>query len=321
MLRAWAKMLAPLFLLGLAGPLALIAGFLAVEAFSRESADIARKARLKGLLGSSSWKWENSLCSRFDEALIGRMLLASMGVPSPSRGESGLSDASSAFESWLMRQSSKAGLAGRLRTRAVMWQCALNSCMGAAIGSVCGLPLSLSLALLLCLVGAVLGAVAPLRAVVNLRKARSVSLDAELPQMLEVVALGLRSGLSFDRSFALYCEHFDTPFACDCRTAYRLWTSGIQTREEALRRMCSSYDSRLFERVVEGIVRSLRFGSSLAEQLEQYGLDARAAHRAHVEEQVAKAPVKMMVPTGTLILPAMLLLVLGPVLLRLATGF
>ena len=35
----------------------------------------------------------------------------------------------------------------------------------------------------------------------------------------------------------------------------------------------------------------------------------------------AKAPVKMMVPTGVLILPAMLMLVLGPVLLELAGGF
>ena len=33
------------------------------------------------------------------------------------------------------------------------------------------------------------------------------------------------------------------------------------------------------------------------------------------------APVKMMMPTGALILPAMLLLVLGPVLLELANGF
>ena len=37
---------------------------------------------------------------------------------------------------------------------------------------------------------------------------------------------------------------------------------------------------------------------------------------------MARAPttVKMMVPTGTLILPAMLLLVLGPVLLELMEG-
>lgn len=46
----------------------------------------------------------------------------------------------------------------------------------------------------------------------------------------------------------------------------------------------------------------------------------RAPSIARLEERVAKAPVKMMMPTGALILPAMLLLVLGPVLLELANG-
>ena len=84
--------------------------------------------------------------------------------------------------------------------------------------------------------------------------------------------------------------------------------------------LAASCDSPLFARVVENRVRSLRCGSSRAEGLESAAAGARAVHRAQVEERVAKAPVKMMVPTGTLILPAMLLLVLGPVLLELMEG-
>lgn len=78
----------------------------------------------------------------------------------------------------------------------------------------------------------------------------------------------------------------------------------MTNREDALRDLAASYDSPLFARVVESMVRSLRFGSSLAEGLESAAAEARAVHRAQVEERVAKAPVKMMVPTGTLILPA-----------------
>ena len=48
---------------------------------------------------------------------------------------------------------------------------------------------------------------------------------------------------------------------------------------------------------------------------------ASSGYKARRQEAVAKAPVKMMVPTGVLILPAMLMLVLGPVLLELAGGF
>ena len=38
-------------------------------------------------------------------------------------------------------------------------------------------------------------------------------------------------------------------------------------------------------------------------------------YRAKMEEKVAKAPVKMLVPTAVLILPAMLIVVMAPVFL------
>jgi tight adherence protein C len=69
------------------------------------------------------------------------------------------------------------------------------------------------------------------------------------------------------------------------------------------------------------MVRSLRFGTSIAESLEASAAEARETHKARMEERVAKVAVKMMLPVGGLILPAMLLLVLGPVLLELMEGF
>ena len=96
---------------------------------------------------------------------------------------------------------------------------------------------------------------------------------------------------------------------------------GLVTREEALAELAASYDCAQLVRVVNSIVRSLRFGAPLTEALEDAAVQSRAEYRAALEERVAKAPVKMMLPTGTLILPAMLLLVMGPILLELAAGF
>ena len=100
-----------------------------------------------------------------------------------------------------------------------------------------------------------------------------------------------------------------------------MWHTGLLTREDALRNLAQSYDSVLLGRMVESIVRSLRFGSPLANSLEDLAREARKAHRARVEEKVMKAPVKMMLPVGLLILPSMLLLVMGPIMLDLLTGF
>ena len=43
-------------------------------------------------------------------------------------------------------------------------------------------------------------------------------------------------------------------------------------------------------------------------------VEIRAAHRAAVEREIERAPVKLLIPTGTLILPALLLSILGPLL-------
>lgn len=191
---------------------------------------------------------------------------------------------------------------------------------GAATGALLGAIVSNELAVAGAAAGAVFGASAPRRALAAAVRLRGLSLERSLSEMLEVVALGVRSGLSFDRSLRLYASHFDDVLSRECASALQMWETGMTTRNDALRLLAASYDSPLLSRTVAAVARSLRFGTSLGDVLEQAADEARAARRAQVEERVAKAPVKMMIPTGTLILPAMLLLVLGPVLLELMEG-
>lgn len=214
----------------------------------------------------------------------------------------------------------KSGLSSCLTARDCAEASLRLSFLFAAAGGVFGYVISLPMAFAGMVAGAGWGATAPKRALKRLRAERRRALERDLSEMLEVIALGLRGGLSFDRSIELYSGHFSTALAADCAAAQRAWSIGFVTREEALRNLARGYDSLLLARTTESMVRSLRFGTSLAEVLESAAVESRAQYRARVEERVAKAPVKMMVPTGTLILPAMLLLVLGPVLLELLKG-
>ena len=193
--------------------------------------------------------------------------------------------------------------------------------IGAVVGVLVGIAFSTELALLLALAGALVARALPMRSVKRAAQQRAVEAERHLSEMLEVVALGLRSGLTFDRSFALYGQHFSNEFARSCTKAYRRWSLGLTTREEALRDFAASYECDQLSRVVDSIIRSLRFGSALSGILEESAAQSRETYRTALAERVAKAPVKMMLPTGTLILPAMLLLVLGPILLELANGF
>lgn len=214
----------------------------------------------------------------------------------------------------------RAGLEGRVDEDGLRAARLRLAGMGAAAGAVVGAVMSLEMGLLLAAVAAAAGLYAPTWALRRLERERALELERSLPEMLEVVALGLRSGLSFDRSFQLYSMHFPSSFARSCASAQKSWSLGLRTRDEALRELAQSYRSDQLERTAERIVRSLRFGSALAPDLEAAAAEARARRRSQVEERVAKAPVKMMVPTGALILPAMLILILGPILLELMQG-
>ncbi len=201
-------------------------------------------------------------------------------------------------------------------------QARLLACVVAmALLSVAGFVASPQLAVLGALAGLVGGWFCVPWALGQEAALRKRALERHLSEAIEVICLGLRSGLSFDYALRLYCECFESVLAGELAIAHGEWQAGLRSREEVLRDVASTYDSAIFSRVVDNIVRAMRFGSPLAESLEVLAVEARQSHKAYVEEKVMKAPVKMMLPVGTLILPSMLILVLGPVLLDLAQGF
>lgn len=213
-----------------------------------------------------------------------------------------------------------AGLEGRVTPEAFAETRVRLALFGAAFGFVFGLLFSGSLAVVLALVFGVLGLQLPGYVLRSRVRQRATDAERHLPEMLDVVALGMRSGLSFDSSLRIYASHFDTLLSRELENARIQWSSGLAQREEALRALAATYDSAVFGRVVDTIAKSIRYGSSMVASLESDATEARSAYQSEREERIAKAPVKMMVPTGVLILPAMLIMVLGPVLLELMQG-
>ena len=286
------------------------------KAARREAAlgrEAANARRIVGVSGAGSWSL------RYCESLTRRLLMETTEpiVPSVKGKRAGRTRVG-------MRFKEQAVLAGCSKSVTVSAFCEARARLGLAgvlTGALAGAVFSTGMAALLALIGGIAGVSAPGRAVKAAKRERTACAERHLSEMLEVVALGLRSGLTFDRSFALYGSHFDNAFALSCAKAYRCWALGLMTRDEALGDLSRSYECDQLARVVDGIVRSLRFGASLAGVLEDAAAQSRATYQAALGERVAKAPVKMMLPTGTLILPAMLLLVLGPVLLEMAGGF
>ena len=147
-----------------------------------------------------------------------------------------------------------------------------------------------------------------------LRSARREQALRDMPAMMDIVTLGLSSGLSFDSSLDLYCQRSKTALSSAFGEAMLSWRMGITGRDEALRSLAEDLDVAALRRFAGAVSQALAFGSPLSTVLEQQAQAIREEQRSELEAEIERAPVKMLIPLGTLIVPAMLLSILGPLL-------
>ena len=134
--------------------------------------------------------------------------------------------------------------------------------------------------------------------------------------MLHAIALGMKAGLSFESAFSLYHSHFSDDLAKACKQAHQTYSSGILSRKDALYNLGMRANNDTIMRFASTIERSLRYGDGAYNTLKALSIEAQDIHVSKIQEKVSKAPVKMLFPTAGLILPAMLLLIMGPVVLE-----
>ncbi len=192
----------------------------------------------------------------------------------------------------------------------------------AALAFVLAAAVSFSVLPVLLLVAFVLSRRLP--AMLDKRRARELraACDAQAPVLGDIVGMGVRAGLSFDAALGLYCRKFDCALAGQMRHALATWQGGIASRERALSDTAARIGSGALRRFNDTAVQAIAYGSPLTDMLARFSADVRAEQRAQLEQRVEKTPVKMLVPTGVCILPAMLILVMGPVIIQfVGSGF
>ena len=151
----------------------------------------------------------------------------------------------------------------------------------------------------------------------NRERAKALERDrclSELAELIDVVALGLSAGVPFDASLEIYCARYATSLSGHLSQAMLSWRLGLASRKGALRALAARLEVGAFTTFVDTVTESLDFGAPLALALTDQSKAIREEHRAMVQERIEKAPVKMLIPTGGLSLPAMLLAILGPLL-------
>jgi tight adherence protein C len=142
----------------------------------------------------------------------------------------------------------------------------------------------------------------------------------DLPEMIDILSLALGAGLSFDQAFELYVEAFDTPLATEFGAALQAYRVGMLSRARAFEEVAAHIPEEAVVRFVAVVRQAMTLGSALAGTFDTLAFETRRYRKAKLEERIAKTPVKMLIPLGTCILPAVLILLMGPVMMQVING-
>ncbi len=145
-------------------------------------------------------------------------------------------------------------------------------------------------------------------------RARQASLTSHVADLVEVLVATTDAGLSAPVALRRSVEVMRGSLADELDMVIREIDLGTPWRE-ALARLLERTDSPPLRRLIAALTRSQRLGASVGASLRGLADDVRAERRAGAEETARRAPVKMLFPLVFLILPAFLLLTVGPAVL------
>lgn len=149
------------------------------------------------------------------------------------------------------------------------------------------------------------------------RKRRLMEIGRGLPFFLDMVALGLDSGMNLQTAVQLALDHLESG------ALMQEWTqtlfdmrSGL-TRAEALRQMSTRVELHSVRQLVAALIQGESMGLSLSRTVGEYARQQRQARLLQAEKQALQAPIKMLFPLAFCIFPCTFLVLGFPVVAQL----
>lgn len=166
------------------------------------------------------------------------------------------------------------------------------------------------------LVGYILPAIVLGRAISNRRK----KIRRALPASLDMLAISVEAGLSFDGAVAQVAQKWQNPLSDELRRVLVDFQTG-RARSEALLELGRRCAVKEVSRFVNAVVQADNFGVPLSKVLHDQAEEARTRRRQRAEELARTAPVKMIFPMVLLIFPSLFIVILGPAVPRILEIF
>ena len=149
--------------------------------------------------------------------------------------------------------------------------------------------------------------------------ARHRKIFQELPDILDLLLICMEAGLSFDMALDRVSKELSsiTPVLSEELGRYFLEIRGGLPRKQVLTNLADRNGEKNLINVVHVLIQSANFGTDIAEAIKVYSESLRTERKQLAEERGAKISTKLTFPTILLILPALMLIILGPAIINL----
>lgn len=141
-----------------------------------------------------------------------------------------------------------------------------------------------------------------------------------LPDVMDLLSVSAEAGLSFEGSMTRVARKFPQPIGPEFSSVLRDMRLG-QTRSEALAGLTLRVNIPDLRTFVAAVVQGDEMGVGISRILKIQSDYLRKKRWQRAQEKITKLPVKMLIPMVVFIFPALLLVLLGPILLSFLTSF
>jgi len=142
-------------------------------------------------------------------------------------------------------------------------------------------------------------------------EARQKAVQRTLPDLLDMLTTTVEAGVSLNGALNVAVEAISGPLADELRSAMSDVRLG-RTRADALMAMADRVQQPDLLTMVIAIVQAERLGGNVVSVLEEISIEARESRMLRVEELAAQLPVKMVFPMALFMLPALVVMIFGP---------
>ncbi len=146
---------------------------------------------------------------------------------------------------------------------------------------------------------------------------RQAEIERAFPSVLDQLTICVEAGLSLDSALARSAASGSGPVAEELSHVLQDVQLGA-TRQHALEALVARTDVPDVRHFVVALGQAVRYGVPVADALRAQALEARQRRSSRAEERAQKMSVKLLFPLIFCILPALLVVVLGPAAIRIA---